>query len=303
MTTAPAATSFVTDGGLETDLIFNHGVDLPDFAAFPLLDQEDGRKLLADYYSEYAGIAAAAGAALVLEGPTWRASPDWGNRLGYDAAALDRMNRTSIEFLQELGSRWSDDVSTVVASGQVGPRGDGYRPGAAIDPDEAAEYHRPQLASFQAAGADRATALTLTDPGEAIGISRAGADLGLPVAVSFTVETDGRLPGGSTIGEAVAAVDAACPPAFYYVNCAHPTHVARGMDDGAWRERVHGLRVNASTMSHEELDESEVLDDGDPAQLAHDIAELRRLLPSVSIVGGCCGTDARHVAAMWGVRR
>ena len=303
MTTAPAATSFVTDGGLETDLIFNHGVDLPDFAAFPLLDQEDGRKLLADYYSEYAGIAAAAGAALVLEGPTWRASPDWGNRLGYDAAALDRMNRTSIEFLQELGSRWSDDVSTVVVSGQVGPRGDGYRPGAAIDPDEAAEYHRPQLASFQAAGADRATALTLTDPGEAIGISRAGADLGLPVAVSFTVETDGRLPGGSTIGEAVAAVDAACPPAFYYVNCAHPTHVARGMDDGAWRERVHGLRVNASTMSHEELDESEVLDDGDPAQLAHDIAELRRLLPSVSIVGGCCGTDARHVAAMWGVRR
>ena len=302
MTTAPPATDFVTDGGLETDLIFNHGVDLPDFAAFPLLDQEDGRKLLADYYADYAAIAATAGAGLVLEGPTWRASPDWGSRLGYDAAALDRVNRASIEFLQKLGSRWTDDVSSVVVSGQVGPRGDGYRPGAAIDPDEAAEYHRPQLASFQAAGADRATALTLTDPGEAIGISRAGADLGLPVAVSFTVETGGRLPGGSTLGEAVAAVDAATPPAFYYVNCAHPTHVAHGVDDGAWRERVHGLRVNASTMSHEELDESEVLDDGDPAQLAHDVAELRRKLPALGIIGGCCGTDARHVAAMWGVR-
>jgi len=303
MNTAPPATDFVTDGGLETDLIFNHGVDLPDFAAFPLLDQEDGRKLLADYYADYAAIAAAAGAALVLEGPTWRASPDWGSRLGYDAAALDRVNRESIEFLQELGSRWGGALSSVVVSGQVGPRGDGYRPGAAIDPDEAADYHRPQLASFQAAGADRATALTLTDPGEAIGISRAGADLGLPVAVSFTVETDGRLPGGSTLAEAVAAVDAACPPAFYYVNCAHPTHVARGVDDGAWRERVHGLRVNASTMSHEELDESEVLDDGDPAQLAHEVAELRRQLSALSIIGGCCGTDARHVAAMWGVRR
>ena len=303
MTTPQLTTSFVTDGGMETDLIFNQGVDLPDFAAFPLLDQEGGRKLLTDYYAEYAAIAATAGAALVLESPTWRASQDWGTRLGYDPAALDRVNRTSIEFLQQLAARWSSDLARVVVSGQVGPRGDGYRPGAAIDPDEAAEYHRPQLASFRAAGADRATALTLTDPGEAIGISRAAADLGLPVAISFTVETDGRLPGGSTIGAAIAAVDEACPPAFYYVNCAHPTHVARGVGDGAWRERVQGLRVNASTMSHEELDESEVLDDGDPARLAHDVAELRRALPEVSIVGGCCGTDARHVAAMWGVAR
>ena len=188
-----------------------------------------------------------------------------------------------------------------MVSGQLGPRGDGYRPGAAIDPDEAADYHRPQLASFRAAGADRATVLTLTDPGEGIGISRAAADVGLPVAISFTVETDGRLPGGTTVGEAIAAVDADTPPAYFLINCAHPTHVARGLGEGAWRERVHGLRVNASTMSHEELDKSEVLDDGDPAQLALDVHELRRSLPALSIVGGCCGTDTRHVAAMWGV--
>ncbi len=294
--------SFVTDGGLETDLIFNHGADLPDFAAFPLLDDDGGRGLLADYYDSYAAIAAGAGASLLLETPTWRANPDWGTRLGYDAAALDRVNRAAVDHLQELGSRWNGDLAAYVVSGQLGPRGDGYRPGAAIDPDEAADYHRPQLASFQAAGADRATVLTLTDPGEAIGISRAAGDVGLPVAIGFTVETDGRLPGGTTLGEAIALVDADAPPAYYVINCAHPTHVARGVDDGAWRDRVHGLRVNASTMSHAELDESEELDAGDPAQLALDVHELRRSLPALSIIGGCCGTDARHVAAMWGVR-
>lgn len=295
--------SFVTDGGLETDLIFNHGVALPDFAAFPLVDDADGRELLTDYYDGYAAIAAAAGASLLLETPTWRASPDWGTRLGYDANALDRVNRASVELLQEFGLRWSGDVSGFVVSGQLGPRGDGYRPGAAIDPHEAADYHRPQLSSLQAAGADRATALTLTDPGEAIGISRAAAEVGLPVAIGFTVETDGRLPGGSTLGEAIATVDADTPPAYFVINCAHPSHIACGVDDGGWRDRVHGLRVNASTMSHEELDESELLDDGNPAQLALDVQELRRSLPAMSIIGGCCGTDVRHVAAMWGVGR
>jgi homocysteine S-methyltransferase len=292
---------YVTDGGLETDLIFNHGVDLPDFAAFPLLDDASGRTLLTDYYDSYAAIAAKAGAALLLETPTWRASPDWGTRLGYDAAALDRVNRASVEQLRDVGSRWSGDLPAFVVSGQIGPRGDGYRPGAAIDPDEAADYHRPQLTSFQAAGADRATALTLTDPAEGAGIARAAAEVGLPVAISFTVETDGRLPGGTTLGEAIAAVDADTPPAYFVINCAHPTHVARGVDDGDWRDRVHGLRVNASTMSHEELDESEELDAGDPTQLALDVQDLRRSLPALSIIGGCCGTDARHVAAMWGV--
>ncbi len=293
----------VTDGGLETDLIFNHGVDLPDFAAFPLVTTASGRKMLTEYYDGYAAIAASAGAGLLLETPTWRANPDWGTRLGYDASALDRVNRAAVEHLHELGARWSADLASVAVSGQLGPRGDGYRPGAAIDPEEAAAYHRPQLASFAAAGADRATALTLTDPGEAIGICRAAADVGLPVGIAFTVETDGRLPGGTTVGEAIAAVDADTPPAYFLINCAHPTHVARGVDDGAWRERVHGLRVNASTMSHEELDESETLDDGDPAQLALDIEELRGSLPALSIIGGCCGTDSRHVAAMWGVGR
>jgi homocysteine S-methyltransferase len=294
---------FVTDGGLETDLIFNHGVDLPDFAAFPLLATQEGRDLLTAYYADYAAIAARAGAGLLLETPTWRANPDWAARLGYGEAALDRANRAAVELMHAIAGRWSTDLSGVAISGQIGPRGDGYRPGAATDPAEAAHYHRPQLASFKAAGADRATALTLTDVGEAVGICRAAAEVGIPVAIGFTAETDGRLPGGTTLGEAVVAVDRAGPPAYFVINCAHPTHVERGVDDGAWRDRVRGLRVNASTKSHAELDEAEELDDGDPVQLARDNQALRQALPAVGIVGGCCGTDARHVAAMWGVSR
>lgn len=298
MSTTADAQPFVTDGGLETDLIYHHGFDLPEFAAFPLVESESGRAALRNYYAGYAATARSAATGLLLETPTWRANPDWGGVLGYDADGLDRANRASVELVREFATEWTD-LPRVLVSGQVGPRGDGYKPGAHVDPDEAADYHRPQLASFAAAGADQATVLTLTDVGEAIGVARAAADVGLPLGLGFTVETDGRLPRGETLAEVISRVDADTPPAYFVINCAHPTHVQKGVDDGPWRDRVHGLRLNASTMSHEELDNSEELDDGDPVQLAADTATLRAALPAVRIVGGCCGTDARHVAAMW----
>ena len=301
MGTTATTRAFVTDAGLETVLIFDRGIDLPHFAAFPLVESDSGRELLTSYYADYAAIAAAAGAPLLLETPTWRANPDWAARLGYDAAALDRVNRASVSLMQGMRDSWADRVTDIVVSGMLGPRGDGYLPGVAMETAEAADYHRPQLESFRAAGADRATVLTLTGVAEAIGVSQAATDVGLPVGIGFTVETDGRLPDGTTVRDAVAAVDAACPPAYFLLNCAHPTHVAAGLEGGAWAERVHGLRVNASTKSHAELDESEELDAGDPDRLALDVSALRQRLPAVSIVGGCCGTDARHVAAMWGV--
>lgn len=291
----------VTDGGLETDLIFLRGFDLPEFASFPLLDDEGGRAALRDYYLAYAGIAVRAGAPLLLETPTWRANPDHAAVLGYDAAALDRVNRGSVDFLAGIAAERADELVGWEVGGMLGPRGDGYASEGPVDPDEAAEYHRPQLASFAAAGASRATVLTLTEVGEAIGVSRASADVGLRVGIGFTVETDGRLPDGTTLAEAVAAVDAAAPPAYFLVNCAHPSHVLRGLEPGVWRDRIGGLRVNASTMSHAELDESETLDDGDPEQLALDQQPLIGAFPHLQVLGGCCGTDARHVAAMWGV--
>ena len=295
------ARGWVTDGGLETDLIFHRGLDLPDFASFPLLDDPAGREVLADYYRAYAVVAARAAAGLLLETPTWRANGDWGARLGYDAEALARVNRDAVEHLRALAEEVSREVDDVLVVGAVGPRGDGYLAGD-LDADRYADYHRAQLAAFQDAGADLATAYTLTTVAEATGIVRAAADVGLPVAVSFTVETDGRLPDGTDLGAAVEQLDAATDAgaAHLLVNCAHPDHVRPGLDaDAAWTGRIAGLRVNSSRLSHAELDEAEELDEGDLPDLAATTRALVDVLPAVRIVGGCCGTDARHIAAMW----
>ncbi|GAA1962426.1 homocysteine S-methyltransferase family protein [Nocardioides panacihumi] len=291
----------VTDGGLETDLIFHRGYDLPEFAAFPLLDSEDGGATLADYFRAYVEVAIAAQAPVLLETPTWRANRDHAERLGYGAADLDRVNRASVDLLVGLAREREDELVGWSVGGTLGPRGDGYRTDGAVDPARAAEYHRPQIASFGAAGVERVTALTLTEVGEAVGVAWAAADVGVPAAVGFTVETDGRLPDGTTLAEAVAAVDAVAQPAYFLVNCAHPTHVLAGLDDGAWRERIGGLRVNASTRSHAELDEATELDEGDPVALAAAQQPLLEAFPQLGVLGGCCGTDVRHVAAMWGV--
>lgn len=290
----------VTDGGLETDLINHHDVDLPDFAAFVLVDDGRGQDLLARYYDAYVDIARRAGAALQLETPTWRASRDWGDRLGYPAAELRRVNRDSVALLNRLRDRAGLD--TCLISGCLGPRGDGYVAGEVVDPDAAAAYHAPQIEALADAGADLITVLTLTGTGEAIGIVRAARATGLPVAVSFTVEQDGRLPDGTPLSTAIADVDAEGGPDYFMLNCAHPTHMAPAFTDaGDWRSRIVGLRANASTRSHEELDAATELDEGDPAELSAAQDALRPDLPNLTLVGGCCGTDARHVAAMWDV--
>ena len=298
---------YVTDGGLETDLIFHRGLELPEFAAFPLVDSEDGRWLLTHYYDGYAEVAAKAGVGLLLEAPTWRANWDWAARVGYgDPASLDRVNRRAIDLMHTLRERYRSELglTDVRIGGVHGPRGDGYVADGAADPDEAADYHAAQARSAAAAGADQVTALTLTGTGEAIGFVRAVRDVALPVAVGFTVETDGRLPDGTPLEEAVARVDADAPPDYYVVNCAHPSHVAQGLassgDDG-WLSRIEGLRPNASRMSHAELDAAAGLDEGEPAELAAGVDALRASLPALRVLGGCCGTDHRHVAALWHV--
>lgn len=287
---------WVTDGGLETDLLFHHGIDMPEFAAFPLVEQPGAAKLLADYYLAYAGVAASAGAGVVLETPTWRANRDWGARLGYDAAALDRVNRVAVDLVTRVDPRGVP----VRVSGVVGPRGDGYV-AAGGRAEEAAEYHRPQIASLAAAGVDVAHAMTLSEVAEAVGVVQAARDVGVPVGVSFTVETDGRLPDGTPLRAAVEEVDALAPPDWYGVNCAHPLHVLPAVDDGAWQQRLQCFRPNASTLTHAELDAMEELDEGDRGLLRSSTDELLSHLPAVTTLGGCCGTDARHVAALWGV--
>jgi homocysteine S-methyltransferase len=293
-----AGRPMVTDGGMETDFIFHHGADLSLFAAFPLVDDPAGRALLAGYYDEYAAIARQAGAGLMLESGTWRASSDWGAQLGYSPADLARVNRDAITMLARLRDGYG--LADVVISGMVGPRGDAYQPGEEPAPDEAADYHAPQVEALAAAGADIVSAYMLSSVGEATGIVRAARAAGVPVAISFTVETDGRLAGGETLAAAIAAVDAAASPEYFQVNCAHPVHLAAALaEPGNWRERILGVRYNASARSHAELDEAEDLDEGDIGLLAGRHRELVPGLPALAIVGGCCGTDARHVSALW----
>ncbi|GAA2141049.1 homocysteine S-methyltransferase family protein [Nocardioides koreensis] len=295
-----SAGGYVSDGGLETDLIFNRGVDLPEFASFPLVEDDRGRGLLRDYYDGYAAVARRAGVGLTLESPTWRANPDWGARVGYDAAALDRVNRAAIGFLDQLRDSYAD-LEDVRIIGALGPRGDGYVAGERTDPDVAADYHRGQVESFAAAGVDVVAAYTITGPEEGIGIARAARQTGVPVLVGFTVETDGRLPDGTALRDAVALVEAEEAPDGFLVNCAHPTHITPALEDGEWLGRIVQVNPNASTLSHAELDAAEELDPGDLGLLTTSYDALRAQLPGLAVVGGCCGTDARHVAALWGV--
>jgi len=208
----PTLPGYVTDGGLETDLVFHHGVQLAHFAAFPLLVDPKGRELLVDYYSAYAEIAAAAGAGLILETPTWRASHDWGARLGVGDEGLVGVNADAVHLLAELGARYADEVPEVVVAGMVGPRGDGYVVGEVMDPWEARDYHLPQARALATAGADLVTSLTLGTVSEAVGVALAAGEVGLPVSVGFTVETDGRLPDGTPLRAAIEAVDDVAPP-------------------------------------------------------------------------------------------
>lgn len=293
------ATPMLTDSGLETWLIFHRGFDLPDFASFTLLDDPDGRAALAEYFRDHVGAAAEAGVGIVLETPTWRANHDWGARLGYDAAALDRVNRDAVDLVREATTTHAG--TEVVVSGNVGPRGDGYDPGDLLAPEEAQAYHGPQIASLVAAGADRITMLTATHVGEAAGVIQAAGALGAPVVVAFTVETDGRLPSGQPLAEALVETDALTEGAALHlgVNCAHPDHFAATFAvDPAAVERVGLLRANASRMSHAELDEAEHLDDGDPAELGSQYAQLLADHPDLHVLGGCCGTDVRHIRAI-----
>jgi S-methylmethionine-dependent homocysteine/selenocysteine methylase len=293
-------TVVVTDAGLETWLVFEHGVDLPAFAAYPLASSPEGRALLVEYYDQYAEIARSIDAAVVLEAATWRANPDWAATLGHDRVTLAELISACVGVVDSVRSRWSSDQPFLIG-GTVGPRGDGYRIDSMMEVDAAADYHSFQVGCMAAAGVDVVTALTMGYIEEAVGIAGAAEAVGLPVIVSYTLETDGRLPSGMSLADAIEATDLATSgyPTHYMINCAHPVHFDQVLDGSApWATRIGGLRANASQLSHAELDEMVELDAGDPDDLAARYVGLRAALPRLQVVGGCCGTDHRHVAAI-----
>lgn len=284
----------LTDGGIETTLLFHGGFDLPCFASFPLLKHERGRAALRAYFEPFLELAQERELPFVLDTATWRANPDWGAQLGLGLDELADANREAVTFARELAA----GRERVTINGMLGPRGDGYVVGERMSVDEAAEYHDWQIGVLGEAGVERITVLTMTYPEEAAGIVRAAMRAGLPVVPGFTVETDGRLPSGLSVADAIEQVDAATGGAasFFMINCAHPQHVAEGLGGERALTRVGGLRMNASSLSHAELDEMEELDEGDPVALGRETAQLRALLPELQLLGGCCGTDHRHVA-------
>ena len=293
---------FFADGGMGTSLIFHHGLELPHFCSFPLLDDDGGRSILLEYFRPYLALSRELGIGFLLDsGPTWRASADWGDRLGYDADRLARINRDAIEMMVQLRDEFETELNPIVISGCMGPRGDGYSVGERMSIAEASDYHRTQVETFAASEADQVTAMTMTYAEEAAGIVLAAASANMPVVISFTVETDACLPTGQSLAEAIRFVDDATDggPSSYWINCAHPTHFDRVLDPSSdWSRRIRGIRLNASSLSHAELDEATELDAGDPETLGHEVAAICAKHPQINLIGGCCGTDQRHIREM-----
>jgi S-methylmethionine-dependent homocysteine/selenocysteine methylase len=289
---------FITDGGLETSLIFLEGIDLPYFASFDLLRNVSGRETLYKQYADYAAIARDNGVGCVLDTPTWRANPDWADKMGYSKQALRIINEEAVALLLDIRDEFQTDKTAVVINGCLGPRGDGYVAGEIMTSDEAQTYHAAQIQAFHDGGADMVSAMTMTNVNEAIGITCAAMAAKMPVAIAFTVETDGRLPTGQTLKDAIAEVDAvtSCAPVYYMINCAHPTHFQHLLNsDEDWLLRIRGIRANASCLSHAELDEAEELDYGNPAELGSQLNDMRGRQTHINVLGGCCGTDHRHI--------
>ncbi|NIM68869.1 MAG: homocysteine S-methyltransferase [Xanthomonadales bacterium] len=290
-------TFFLTDAGIETDLIFNHGLEIREFAAHTLLPDPAGREAVANYLRGFLALARDMDAGFILDSQTWKAHMHWARDLGATEAELQRANMDAVDFIAGLRDAFAENRHPIVLNGVMGPRGDAYAPEAAVAADAAQAYHAQQIAWLAATEVDMVTALTFTQAAEAIGLVRAAQAADLPAVVSFTVETDGRLPDGQPLGEAIEAVDEAtdAAAAYFMINCAHPDHFSHALGDHDWARRIRGLRCNASRLSHAELDECEVLDDGDPRELGSQYAGLMRRMPWLNVLGGCCGSDLRHV--------
>jgi len=288
---------FLTDAGVETDLIFNHGIEIREFAAFTLLATPEGRAALTRYFEGFLGLARERNAGFILDSTTWKAHAHWGKSLGMDAAELEVANQEAMGFVAELRARFAVGAKPIVLNAVVGPRGDAYRPEGRISMEAAEDYFSEQLGWLAATDADMISALTFNQAAEAAGLARAARTLGMPAVISFTVETNGALPTGQSLADAISQVDAATDefPAYYMINCAHPDHFTGVLKDAPWARRIRGVRANASRKSHAELDASTTLDAGNPEELAGQYRELVERLPWMNVFGGCCGSDLRHV--------
>ena len=292
---------YLTEGGTETEVLYKHGFDLPEFAMFPLLDDPEATAVIRQMYRRYFAVAEEHGAGLLLIGHDYRASPDWGAKLGYSPEGLAEMQRKAMAFLDDLRRDYAGRVGDVYIAGCLGPRGDAYGTGGAITEDEAEAYHSVQLRTLKETPADMAIALTFNNIPEAIGAVRAAQALDMPIGVSLTLTAEGRLRSGPTLREAVETIDAGTDGAatWFGTNCEHPLEWADALADaGPWLERMRYFRPNAARMEKLALCTLGHLEDGDPEELGSQMGALAAALPRADILGGCCGTDERHLGAV-----
>ena len=281
---------YLTEGGQETEILYRHGHELPEFAMYPLLDNAQAMSDLESMYRAILDVAAEHGFAALISGLDYRASPDWGEKLGYSRTGLADAVEQSIAFLRDVSRPYQGQIDQILISGMLGPRGDAYSLNRTITANEAEEYHSFQLEILKRAGVDIAGAVTFNNIPEAIGVARAAARIGVPLAISFTLDSSNRLQSGPTLKEAVEAVDAEtgdARPDFYGINCSHPLEFEPALEPGDWIFRLRSLRPNASARDKMELCAIGHLEEGDPADLGERMGTLARKYPHIDIFGGC----------------
>ncbi|MDX6699650.1 MAG: homocysteine S-methyltransferase [Solirubrobacteraceae bacterium] len=291
----------LTEGGQETELMYKHGHELPEFAMYPLLDDPRALADLTDMYTRYLEVAAAHGFVAVMGGLDYRASPDWASKLGISSDGLAEFQLRSIEFLRDVARPFQGQVPRILIAGIVGPRGDAYGRDRTITAAEAEEYHGVQIETLSRAGVDLVSAMTFNNVPEGVGLARAAAKAGLPLSLSFMVDPAGRLLTGPTLKDAVEAVDEQAGdarPDFYGINCSHPIEFEPALVDGPWLQRIRSLRPNASMAEKQALCQIGHLEAGDPEALGAHMGALARRLPHIDVWGGCCGTWDDHLRAI-----
>jgi S-methylmethionine-dependent homocysteine/selenocysteine methylase len=288
---------YLSEGGTETEILYKYGFELPQFATFPLLDNPEAVSKMQGMYRNYLDVVAKHGMCALIGGLDYRASPDWAELLGYSPEALSEANHKSINFLREVADEYLSDIPEILIQGLIGPRGDAYERNRSITENEAEDYHSVQLTTLKEADVDLALAITFNNVPESIGVARAAKKIGVPLAISLTLDSTSKLNSGPSLAEAITQIDdeTDLAPEFYLINCSHPLEYEPAIESGDWINRIRGVRPNASKLEKIALCKIGHLEDGDPIELGEQCGDLARRYPHMDIWGGCCGTWDTHL--------
>jgi homocysteine S-methyltransferase len=293
----------LTEGAVIERLHRDPSIELdPHILNAGLIHENKGRRALEKIYRNYIGVGLKYNLPILLAAPTWRANPDRIEASG--CRGHEKINADCVRFLQSIRNTYDDYSKLMFIGGLMACRGDAYRPEEALTEPDAADFHKPQAAMLAESGVDYLMAATLPAVSEARGMAKTLSDLRIPYVISFVIRPDGTLLDGTPLHRAIDQIDSTTehPPFFYLINCVHPSVFARGLGreteiSKSIRKRVLGLQANTSSRSPEELDGLEQLDGSDPDKFAEEMLDLHHQF-GIKVIGGCCGTDHRHIHAI-----